>query len=104
MNHTFIAFQINHSELIDRTSDTRTDLGEAIASLTERAVEISVGVYVFNTERDYCNIHDFKNALRAHNRTFCVFEFEDVIQGCFSPTTVERLEKSGLRVLNLKPV
>jgi hypothetical protein len=106
MKYTLFAFQLHESELTDG-SGKPSAIGDLLAQLSEHRVDICAGVYVFETQKGWSDMHRLRALLMGKKMTFVELQFEQALAGFFSRGVCEELralaEKSGVEfsLLNL---
>jgi hypothetical protein len=71
-----------------------TEMGRKLSQITTDCVTIGRGMYLFDTQRDYVNIHRLLTLLRSHNRTAAKLPVESELHLVCHPTIAERISEA----------
>lgn len=89
MKYTLIAFYC-HPEQIDQT------VLASVLEHPESRVEIANGVYVFDTQKGWRDIHQLKSLLTRLKLPFAELPFEQALAGFFPQSTRDKLKVIGI--------
>ena len=86
-----------------------TDFGRLLAETATHRADICEGVYVFETQKGWLDMHRLRGQLENMKKPFVELPFEGNIAGFFSPAVADRLHELGkssgqeISLLNLNP-
>jgi hypothetical protein len=107
VKYTLFAFQLHESELTEGNGGAASAIGALLAQLSAHRVDICAGVYVFETQKGWSDMHRLRALLMAKKMTFVELPFEQALAGFFPDGVAEELkrfsEKCGAEIslLNL---
>lgn len=96
------------SDLVDARGNAN-ELGAALAQTKKNRVDICDGIYVFETQKGWRDMHRLRVALMARRLTFVELPFEEALAGAFPDDVCDKLRELGkssgqeISLLNLNP-
>jgi hypothetical protein len=108
MKYTLFAFHFFRGELQYEPGEL-TDLGRTLAETETHRATICEGVYVFETQKGWLNMHRLRALLVQLKKEYVELPFEGTLAGFFSPSVAEKLQAlgdsngEGISLLNLHP-
>lgn len=94
MNYTLFAFQLYESDLTDNRQNP-TPIGDVLSKTQKHRVDICHGVYVFDTQKGWSDMHRLRAVLMAKRMTFVELPFEQALAGFFPDDVCEKLREFG---------
>jgi hypothetical protein len=95
MKYTLIAFQLYETDLKDQRGQL-TELGQLLDQTKKHRADISLGVYVFETQKGWQNIHRLRQTLMNRRITFAELQFDEALGG-FLPLAIRgKLKAIGI--------
>jgi len=104
-----MAFDLPLSETRDVATKVPTELGQFLAATATHRAAICAGVYVFETQKGWRDMHRLRDRLASMSKPFLELPFEEALAGFFPPSVAEKLRElsdSGgakISLLNLHP-
>jgi hypothetical protein len=95
MKYTLFAFQLHESELVDDLRQRPTEIGRLLAEWSAHRVDICAGVYVFETQKGWRNMHHLRAYLTGKKMTFVELPFEQALAGFFPDAICDKLLELG---------
>jgi predicted N-acyltransferase len=103
MKYTLFAFQLYETDLKDQRGQLN-ELGQLLGQTTKYRADISYGVYVFDTQKGWRDIHRLRQILMYRRTTFAELPFDEALGG-FLPLAIRgKLQAVGINddaLLNL---
>jgi len=106
MKYTLFAFHVFHAEFQDQVGGA-SELARVIDQTASHRAEIALGVYVFETEKGWRDMHRLRSLLVRSEKEYVELPFEEKLAGFFSPSVASKLRELGksngqeLSLLNL---
>jgi len=104
-----MAFELPLSETRDVATKVPTELGQLLAETATQRAEICAGVYVFETQKGWRDMHRLRGLLASMSKPFLELPFEEALAGFFPLSVCDRLREIGkssgaqISLLNLYP-
>jgi hypothetical protein len=92
---TLIAFNCHQVDLEDRLKQPNA-LAQVLESTAAHRTEICLGVYVFETQKGWQDIHRLCEFLRIQRHSFVRLPFEGELFASVAPAVDEALRKQGV--------
>lgn len=94
MKYTLFAFQLHESQLTDSLRNNGvTEVGAIIDRTKTNRVDICCGVYVFETQKGWRDMHLLRTFLVSMKKPFVELPFELALAGFFPDDVSEELRK-----------
>ncbi len=109
MKYTLLAFELHISDVRNPITKELTELGRLLEQTASQRAEVCAGVYVFETQKGWLDMHRLRVQLESMKKPFVELPFEGSIAGFFSPAIANRLRELGksngqeIALLNLSP-
>ena len=94
MRYTLFVFQVEEMDL--EAGKRLAELGRLLGQTKTHRADISCGVYVFETQKGWRDMHRLRPALMQKNIDFLELQFEEGLAGCFSQSTRDKLKAIGI--------
>src|SRR5206468_11275730 len=94
MKYTLFAFHVFHAEFQDQVGDA-SGLARVLDQTASHRSDIALGVYVFETEKGWRDMHRLMSLLVRWERVYVQLQFEETLAGFFSPSVASKLREVG---------
>lgn len=102
MRYTLFVFQLDPVDL--GQGQRLNEIGKLLAETAKHRADISCGVYVFETQKGWRDMHCLRSALIERKIEFLELQFEEGLAGFFSQPIRDKLKAIGINddaLLNL---
>lgn len=109
MKYTLFAFHLDRPDDLIDGKGKQNQLGAALAPKLKTRVDICDGVYVFETQKGWRDMHRLRAALMERQATFVELPFEQALAGFLPDDVCDKLREIGkssgqeISLLNLNP-
>ena len=103
MKYTLLAFQLYETDFKDQRGQLN-ELGQILEQTTKHRADISYGVYVFDTQKGWRDIHRLRQTLMNRQTTFAELPFDEALAGFLPVAIRDKLKAIGINddaLLNL---